>query len=80
MKKCTGCHQIKPFDDFYKHKMGKNGLQSKCKSCYKQYRSDNHHKMVEYRKQYYRENKESICYNINQYNNSLPLMKHTDPN
>lgn len=32
-KKCTKCGEIKSFDDFHRNKQGKNGLNSKCKLC-----------------------------------------------
>ena len=32
-KQCTKCGKIKGFDEFYKEKTGKNGLQSYCKKC-----------------------------------------------
>lgn len=32
-KKCKGCSQVKPFDDFGKEARGKFGLKAKCKTC-----------------------------------------------
>lgn len=33
MKTCTGCGLTKPFADYSKHKLGKNGLRPRCKTC-----------------------------------------------
>ena len=42
---CTKCNIEKSFNDYYKSKLGKNGLNSVCKSCYKEqcrkYEKDN---------------------------------------
>ena len=32
-KECTKCGEVKPFDEYYKMKTGKFGLQAECKSC-----------------------------------------------
>ena len=32
-KRCTGCGEVKPLDEFYKEKKGKNGIRSMCKLC-----------------------------------------------
>jgi len=32
-KQCTKCKEVKPLSEFYKHKAGKDGLTSYCKSC-----------------------------------------------
>lgn len=34
-KQCSKCTQIKPLSDYYKHKKGKDGTYSWCKSCHK---------------------------------------------
>ena len=33
MKKCTICKEIKPYNQFYKNKLTKDGYGSQCKSC-----------------------------------------------
>ena len=32
-KRCKGCNQVKPFEEFGKELKGKFGLKSKCKLC-----------------------------------------------
>lgn len=34
MKKCTKCHQLKEFSNFWKNSKNRSGLQSKCKPCH----------------------------------------------
>lgn len=58
MKKCTKCKVEKPFDEFWKHPLGKNGLCPSCKSCAKQYQEANKERRAEYDKQHYEANKE----------------------
>lgn len=36
-KTCTSCKKSKPIDDFFTHKLGKYGVDSKCKLCKKEY-------------------------------------------
>ncbi len=38
MKLCVGCNQEKPRDAFYVRKNRTNGLESRCKECYKIYK------------------------------------------
>lgn len=35
-KACSQCKQVKPVEDFYKHKLHKDGLNSRCKTCDKE--------------------------------------------
>lgn len=65
-KICTNCEKVKPFADFYKDKSRWDGVDPRCKDCYKEVRS-----------RYVEENEESVkssilqrTYNINidQYN------------
>ena len=60
MKECTTCNISKPLSEFNKAKTSKDGLQYKCKDCYKQYSQDNKEFIGEYRKQHSQDNKESI--------------------
>lgn len=46
MKECTKCHQLKPFNDFYKHPKTKDGYNSRCKEC-----STNNTRQITRRKQ-----------------------------
>lgn len=32
-KRCTGCGELKPFSEYWKHKLGRHGLQPRCKTC-----------------------------------------------
>lgn len=41
-KTCTQCNQEKDFSEFSKHPNGKFGLQSKCKSCHKEYKQQHY--------------------------------------
>ena len=65
MKKvCSKCGVEKELGEFYKHKKGKFGLQSKCKICsaneMKEWRAKNKEKVKEYLKEYYEQNKEKL--------------------
>ena len=59
---CTKCGELKSFEEFYKSKKGKYGIESKCKECIneknKQYYENNKEDIVEKGKQYYENNKE----------------------
>lgn len=64
MKICTSCKEEKDFSEFSKHRLGKNGLNSQCKSCSnvraKKWRLENKDKVSAINKQYYEANKEQI--------------------
>ena len=60
MKVCNKCKQKKPFEEFHKYGKSKDGLQSWCKDCVKQYYEQNKESIREQRKQYREQNKESI--------------------
>ena len=40
MKLCLGCNQEKPSDDYYPRKNRSSGLESRCKDCYKIYKTE----------------------------------------
>lgn len=61
-KQCTKCGEIKPVTEFTKHKLGKNGLRSRCRSCEKVYAEANKERASEQGKQRYRMN----CKEINE--------------
>jgi hypothetical protein len=71
MKVCTKCNVKKEFIEFYKDKNKKDGYNSCCKFCRKQYDLENPEKKIQYRlenldkskeyhKQYWLENKEKL--------------------
>ena len=67
MKVCNKCKQKKPFEEFHKYGKSKDGLQSWCKDCVKQYYEQNKESIREQRKQYREQNKESIRERNKQY-------------
>lgn len=58
MKTCSKCNQSKDFGDFYKHKNGKDGLDSRCKTCLVQYRESRVANSSISNKAWYESNKE----------------------
>lgn len=58
-KTCTKCKEVKETSEFYKNRRMKDGLASQCKSCMKQYQSENRDKIAEYRRKWREDNKES---------------------
>ena len=63
LKKCSKCGIVKSIDEFDKNKRAKDGLQTNCKECRKQYYEENKDKI----KQYYEENKDKIAEQQKQY-------------
>lgn len=60
MKTCTTCLIEKPLDEFHKHKAGKFGVRSICKSCSKKYNDQNKDRNVAYQKEYAQKNSDRI--------------------
>lgn len=64
MKKCSYCKEFKSLDCFGKHRKHKDGLQSVCKECKKitdkKYRTNNHEKVLQMKKNYRENNKEKV--------------------
>ena len=58
LKKCSNCGELKPFSEFSKDKCSKDGLQSNCKKCRKEYYENNKEKILKQKKDYYENNKE----------------------
>lgn len=54
------CGEIKPFDEFHKHKNKKDGRGSYCKTCSKKYREIHKEELKEYKRKYRQENKERL--------------------
>ena len=57
MKKCCTCKEPKTLDSFSKNKRKKDGLQTKCKSCAKEYREENKEFIQVKQKEWYLKNK-----------------------
>lgn len=55
-KRCSKCGEEKPLSDFHRHKTGRDGLRSECKTCesarHKRYRETNREKIRERHKRY----------------------------
>ncbi len=45
MKICPKCEELKDFDEYYRHKSYKDGLQPQCKSCWSKYCSSEERKI-----------------------------------
>ena len=75
LTKCNVCKEIKPLNEFHKDKLRKDGRQSVCKGCRKQYQKnyqpqyyeDNKERIIEWNKQYRQDNKEKIKEEKKQY-------------
>ena len=52
MKTCPQCQQTKPSSAYSKKRSAKDGLQTYCKDCSKEYRTNNSNKLKEQRKEY----------------------------
>jgi 5-methylcytosine-specific restriction endonuclease McrA len=63
-KVCTQCKEFKSYEEYYKKKANKDGVESRCKVCRSQSDKNHHQKNKERRidqmKQYYQENKEQF--------------------
>ena len=76
LKKCSICGELKPFSEFSKNKRSKDGLQSQCKICRKEYYENNKEKILEYQKEYRENNKEQLKeYHKKYYKNNKDRIK-----
>jgi hypothetical protein len=70
-KKCTKCKEVKSLDEFYNHKIGKNGKRHECKICTKnhnkEYNKKNKEKNKNHNKEYYKKNKEKFSQHAKEY-------------
>ena len=59
---CSKCHEVKVVSEFSKNKSKKDGVDTICKDCRKQYQSEyykqNKDKIAEYKSEYYKQNKD----------------------
>ena len=53
---CYKCHEIKEVSEFNKHKNKKDGVNTICKDCRKEYYNQNADKIKEYQSEYYKQN------------------------
>ena len=60
VKLCKGCSQELPLNLFSKCKVEKDGLQRRCKHCFREYAKKNKHKMFEYQKVYTKVNRDKL--------------------
>ncbi len=58
MKNCSKCKEVKSYEFFNKNKTFKDGCQTICRSCMKEYQSNKKEYFKEYQKHYYIKNKE----------------------
>ena len=63
-KKCNMCGEVKPINEFYKHKNNKDGLFSQCKCCmnkkHKEYYKEHLKERREYQREYINKHREYI--------------------
>lgn len=59
-KKCTKCQKEKTSGEFAKHKLTKDGLQSQCRNCQKEYTKQHRIENPNYDKEYREKNKEKL--------------------
>lgn len=57
-KRCSKCKVVQGLDEFSNHKRAKDGKQSECKTCGKEYNAKHRQKNIEYQKEHYQENEE----------------------
>ncbi len=72
MKKCCNCKLEKDFSNFYKNKSKKDGFNSVCILCSKEYNIKNKEKITNKKREWFENNKEKI---IKQKKNGLKIIK-----
>jgi hypothetical protein len=76
MKKCSKCKVEKPFEEFCKQKIQKDGFYPSCKSCKKKHYEENKEKIAKGNKIYYEENKKIISEKSKKYRqNNKQILK-----
>lgn len=62
VKRCTGCGEVKPLDDYYRNRAKPDGRRSECKTCTaeaaRRWREENRDKQLERHRRYYEENRD----------------------
>ena len=58
LKECTKCKETKPFEEFHKSNISKDGYRYDCKECRKKYCQDNKENIKAQKKEYYQTNKD----------------------
>lgn len=64
MKVCSKCGEEKELEEFHKNKSSKDGLQSRCKVCVREYLKQWRENNPEYMKQWREENKDRVRENV----------------
>lgn len=59
-KKCTKCGEKKELREFWRHKLGKNGVHPVCKSCIKLYRKAHKEEISAYMRKWQKLNKKTV--------------------
>jgi len=76
MKTCRKCNKEKQLDEFYTNKKGADGHLNKCKDCCKEWNKEHKEEILNYRKIYYKNNKEkSIKYYLKNRERCINKMK-----
>ena len=70
-KLCTKCGKVKPISEFGKNKSKKDGLQSHCKECVKEYKKKHYSENKEYYLEKARTYRQKCREDLNDYKNTL---------
>ncbi len=72
-KQCTKCRETKPLSEFYKLKLGKGGLESRCKICKRSYQQARSDEKREYDARRYTVNREGIIIYVTDWQKANPM-------
>lgn len=61
MKTCRKCGAAKPLSEFHANKSYRDGVQSQCKACVRQYQQNNRPAIAEREREYRRDNAEAVA-------------------
>lgn len=59
-KRCPGCGEVKAVEAFSRNRSKKDGLQYRCKACFRRYHEENREAILEHKRRYYEVNREAI--------------------